>query len=118
MAFLRNSLLVLAGIALSAGTAGASTLESGREAFLIELPSGCRLDVQSPVEDFEVFTATCSQQAYARVYVGNAPDRSIRGRLLRTRYSWPTYVQAWSLSVPHDQARADRIAHSVKLKRR
>jgi len=117
MKFARNSLLLTAAVVAFGCTAAASTLKSGRDAFVIELPSDCRLETRSPVEDFEIFTAICSQQAYARVYVGNFPDRGVRGRTLRTGYAWPSYVQAWSLPVPGDQARADQIARSVRLRR-
>jgi len=107
---------LIAGVIVIAGCAPAPSLKSGREAFAIDLPAECRMEARSAHEDFQVFNVVCGERPYAGVYTGNHPDPSVRDRTLKTEYAWPLYVQAWSLSVPGDQARADAIANSVKLK--
>jgi len=60
---------------------------------------------------------TCKDVTYAGVYAGNAADRQMpRSRLLKTSLQWPSEIQVWSLVVPNDQARADLIAASVRLR--
>lgn len=92
---------------------------NGRDAFEINVPSSCQLTTNGLQIDFEVYRVTCGTTDYVGVYVGNFPDESVpRSRLLRTRYTWPAQVQVWSLSVPGDQARADVIASSVRIRDR
>ena len=94
-----------------------AALQAGRDAFDITLPTGCRMTSTDAQMDFQVFRVLCGEAPYAAVYVGNAADRSIpRSRLLPTPFSWPSEVQAWSLSVPNDQERADQIAASVRVR--
>ncbi|HVI34064.1 hypothetical protein [Phenylobacterium sp.] len=94
-----------------------AALQKGRDAFDIALPTGCRMTSTETQMDFQVFRVLCGEVPYAAVYVGNAADASIpRSRLLPTPFSWPREVQAWSLSVPNDQDRADQIAASVRVR--
>lgn len=94
-----------------------AVLEDGRKAFDIALPSGCEINTEGVKLDFQTFRVSCGGVPYAGLYVGNFADKSVpRSRLLATPYSWPSEVQVWSLEVPKDQAGADRIAASVRVR--
>ena len=94
-----------------------AALEDGRAAFEIDLPSDCEMTSAGPKLDFQTFRVSCGGIQYAGLYVGNFADRSVpRSRLLPAPYAWPSEVQVWSLKVPKDQARADRIADSVRVR--
>ena len=100
------------------GEAVGPALQDGRQAFDVDLPSDCTMTGGDPRMDFEVFLITCGAVDYAGVYVGNAANESMpRSRLLAAPYQWPSQVQVWSLQVSADQARADRIAASVRLRK-
>ncbi|PLR25091.1 hypothetical protein SGCZBJ_12715 [Caulobacter zeae] len=89
----------------------------GRAAFDIDLPDDCRMTTKGFMVDYQVFKVTCGKGDYAGVYVGNFGDETVpRSRTLRTQFGWPTQVQVWSNIVPGDQARADAIAASVRLR--
>jgi len=84
--------------------------------FAIDLPQGCQID-KRPGPDFFVYYVACHGTTYAGVYVGNFADRSVpRSRLIKTGRQFPAEIQVWSVAVPNDQARADAIAASVKLR--
>lgn len=94
-------------------------LEDGRAAFDIDLPSDCEMTSAGLKLDFQTFSVSCGGIQYAGLYVGNFADRSVpRSRLLPAPYTWPSEVQVWSLEVPKDQARADKIADSVRVRAR
>lgn len=90
---------------------------NGRDSFEIDVPKPCQLTTQGLQTDYEIYRVTCGATNYAGVYVGNFGDGIPRSRLLQTRYAWPTEVRVWSEIVPGDQARADQIAASVRLKK-
>lgn len=92
---------------------------SGRDAFEIDLPSSCRLTTKGLEIDFEIYRVTCGTTEYVGLYVGNFADDGVpRSRILHTQYAWPAQVQVWSVNVPGDQARADLIASSVRIRDR
>lgn len=91
-------------------------LSNGHDAFDIDLPKDCGLtDKNGP--DFEVFYIACNGKTYGGIYTGNAANPDMpRSRLIKTGFGWPAEIQVWSLEVPDDQARADAIAASVKVR--
>ena len=94
-----------------------AALENGRAAFDIDIPPDCELTTDGIKLDFQTFRVSCGGVQYAGLYAGNFADRSVpRSRLLPAPYSWPSEVQVWSLEVPRDQARADKIAASVRIR--
>ena len=91
---------------------------NAREAFEITIPVGCELENSPSQMDFVTFYVTCSGVTYVEIYVGNAADQTRpRSRLIKTAHSWPRQVQVWSAKVSTDQARADAIGVSVRLRR-
>ncbi|MFZ5718790.1 MAG: hypothetical protein ACOY5Y_04905 [Pseudomonadota bacterium] len=114
----------LAAVALSA-MAGNSAMaqapmdaERARAAFTVDLPTGCELRDGALRAEFAVFYVYCGGQFYAGIYAGNAADREVpRSRLMLTEHRWPAEVQAWAAEVPGDQAKADAIAASVRVRR-
>ena len=111
---LATMLIGLSGPAI-AGDRG-KDLSDGHDAFDIDLPKDCALtDKNGP--DFEVFYIACGGKPYGGIYVGNAANPDMpRSRLIKTDFGWPAEIQVWSLDVPDDQARADAIAASVKVR--
>ena len=90
-----------------------------REIFEIDLPAKCQIESLGPKLDFEVFDITCDGVPYGGVYAGNYPDTSVpRARTIETGMGWPAKIQAWSAEVPAHQADADRIAASLRLRRK
>lgn len=114
------------GLALAlgamAGTAGAAPpvfdLGRARAAFTVDLPDGCSLEDGAIRASFAIFYVTCDGKVMAGIYAGNAADREMpRSRLMITETRWPSEVQAWAAEAPGDQARADAIAASVRVRR-
>lgn len=117
------------GLALAAGaltaTAGiagpkAPAMDVGRAraAFTVDVPEGCTLENGPTQATFAIFYVRCEGRVYAGVYAGNEADPNVpHSRLMLTENRWPAQVQAWSLDVPGDQARADAIAASVRVRR-
>ena len=90
-----------------------------REIFEMDLPASCRIESRGAKLDFEVFDITCGGVLYGGVYAGNYPDTSVpRAKAIETGMGWPAKIQAWSAEVPHHQADADRIAASLRLRRK
>lgn len=114
----------LAAVALSA-MAGVPAMaqpamdaDRARAAFTVDLPGGCELRDGALRADFAVFYVYCDGQFYAGIYAGNAADREVpRSRLMLTEHRWPAEVQAWAATIPADQAKADAIAASVRVRR-
>jgi hypothetical protein len=91
---------------------------SARAAFRIDLPDGCVLEEGVLQAAYATFQVSCGGRIYAGIYAGNAADPTVpRSRLIETDDKWPKQVQVWSEVVPDDQARADAIAASVKVRR-
>ena len=110
------------GFAALAGTAGAAPpvfdLGRARAAFTVDLPDGCVLEDGAVRASFAIFYVSCEGRVYAGIYAGNAADREMpRSRTMITDTRWPSEVQAWAADVPGDQARADAIAASVRVRR-
>ena len=105
--------------ALPAGAAApAMDIGRARAAFTVDLPEGCVLAEGDVRASFATFYVTCEGRVYAGIYAGNDADLSVpRSRLMLTENRWPGQVQAWSVVVPGDQARADAIAASVRVRR-
>ena len=104
------------------GTAGAAPpvfdLGRARAAFTVDLPDGCALEDGQVRASFAIFYVSCEGRVYAGIYAGNAADREMpRSRVMITANRWPSEVQAWAAEVPGDQARADAIAASVRVRR-
>ena len=93
-------------------------VSSARAAFRIDLPEGCVLQDGAQQTTYATFYVACDGQVYAGIYAGDAPDPTVpRSRLIETDDKWPRNVEVWSEGVPGDQARADAIAASVKVRR-
>ena len=122
MGWKAKSLGLALGVAALAGTAGAAPpvfdLGRARAAFTVDLPEGCVLDEGAVRASFAIFYVSCEGRVYAGIYAGNAADRGVpRSRTMITDTRWPSEVQAWAADVPGDQARADAIAASVRVRR-
>ena len=104
-----------AGVAQAAPEPQGHVLNHARDAFSADVPSGCHETASDETLDFQVFVVMCADVPYAGVYAGNAPDLTTpRSRVMTTGLEWPSHIQAWSLVVPGDQSKADRIAASVR----
>ncbi|HEY0646761.1 hypothetical protein [Phenylobacterium sp.] len=122
MGWKAKSLGLALGLAALAGTAGAAPpvfdLGRARAAFTVDLPEGCVLEDGAVRASFAIFYVSCEGRVYAGIYAGNAADRAVpRSRIMVTDTRWPSEVQAWAADVPGDQARADAIAASVRVRR-
>jgi hypothetical protein len=122
MGWKAKSLGLALGLAALAGTAGAAPpvfdLGRARAAFTVDLPEGCMLEDGAVRASFAIFYVSCEGRVYAGIYAGNAADRAVpRSRTMVTDTRWPSEVQAWAADVPGDQARADAIAASVRVRR-
>jgi hypothetical protein len=109
-------------LAAMAGTAGAAPpvfdLGRARASFTVDLPEGCALEDGQVRASFAIFYVSCEGRVYAGIYAGNAADRAMpRSRIMITESRWPSEVQAWAADMPGDQARADAIAASVRVRR-
>ena len=114
----------LVAVALSAMAGNAAMaqppidMERARAAFTVDLPDGCELRDGALRAEFAVFYVYCDGTFYAGIYAGNAADREVpRSRLMLTEHRWPAEVQAWAAEVRGDQAKADAIAASVRVRR-
>jgi hypothetical protein len=88
-----------------------------QDAFSVDIPDGCQMTAAAGDVDYRVFRVTCGAIDYAGVYVGNSANLTVpRSRVTRTDFHWPAQVQTWSLIVPGDQEKADRIAASVSVR--
>lgn len=122
MAWKGKTLGLALALGAMAGTAGAAPpvfdLGRARAAFTVDLPEGCRLEDGQIRASFAIFYVSCEGKVYAGIYAGNAADREMpRSRVMITDSRWPSEVQAWAAEVDGDQARADAIAASVRVRR-
>jgi len=122
MAWKAKALGLALALGAMAGTAGAAPpvfdLGRARAAFMVDLPEGCSLEDGQVRASFAIFYVSCDGKVYAGIYAGNAADREMpRSRVMITESRWPSEVQAWAADVPGDQARADAIAASVRVRR-
>jgi len=53
---------------------GASPTLNKQDYFNIVIPKGFRVQKESPVEDFELYTISKGNQSYVIIYIGNQPD--------------------------------------------
>ena len=90
-------------------------LKNPRDAFALDLPSGCVVVPRNMKIDFEVFDVVCHGVQYVGIYAGNFPSKDIQGRIISTPYDWPAKLHVWADEVPDDQAAADAIAASVRV---
>lgn len=110
------------GLGAMASTAGAAPpvfdVGRARAAFTVDLPEGCKLEDGQVRASFAIFYVACDGKVMAGIYAGNAADRQMpRSRVMITETRWPSEVQAWAANVGEDQARADAIAASVRVRR-
>lgn len=110
------------GLGAMASTAGAAPpvfdVGRARAAFTVDLPPGCVLEDGQIRASFAIFYVACEGKVVAGIYTGNAADRSVpRSRIMITETRWPSEVQAWAVDADEDQARADAIAASVRVRR-
>lgn len=117
-----NAAMAVVALSAMAGSGAMAQLpldlDRARAAFTVDLPDGCELRDGALRAEFAVFYVYCDGQLYGGVYAGNAADREVpRSRLMLTEHRWPAEVQAWAADVPGDQAKADAIAASVRVRR-
>lgn len=110
------------GLGAMASTAGAAPpvfdVGRARAAFTVDLPEGCKLEDGQVRASFAIFYVACEGRVVAGIYTGNAADRSMpRSRLMITETRWPSEVQVWAVDAAEDQARADAIVASVRVRR-
>lgn len=122
MAWKARALGLALGLGAMVSTAGAAPpvfdVGRARAAFSVDLPEGCVLEDGQVRASFAIFYVACEGKVVAGIYTGNAADRSMpRSRVMITETRWPSEVQAWAVESGDDQARADAIAASVRVRR-
>ena len=143
MTFDRRRFLLLFALGAAGASGPAWARRADDLPFSLDLPPGFTVEARPRGPDFDVYDVMKGQVGYVGIYVGNfasfpmqanakvkpgaAPNIQVaegvgadgsprREYLITNKGGWPGTLHVWTQNPPGDQATAERIAASVRLK--